>query len=112
MQSKKEFNEHIKITGVQPEGCNFRKGLFVPHKIKAIAVGVIPPFLDLQQIDGFLDIFFDEVQEIRKYLSEKEGIFTGISSGANILAAMKLSKEYNNNENIVTVAPDSGISYL
>lgn len=108
----KELNTEIKIIGVQPRGCDIKNGIFIPHKIEAIAVGIIPPFIDFNQIDHFIDVDIDEVQELRDYLTRKESIFIGISGGANILAAMKLSKQYKNTENIVTVAPDSGRSYI
>ncbi|EIM2851010.1 cysteine synthase family protein [Salmonella enterica] len=108
----KELNTEIKVIGVQPKGCDIKNGVFIPHKIEAIAVGIIPPFIDFNQIDHFIDVDIDEVQELRDYLTRKESIFIGISAGANILAAMKLSRQYKNTENIVTVAPDSGRSYI
>ncbi|GAA3592115.1 cysteine synthase A [Gibbsiella greigii] len=108
----KELNSEIKIVGVQPIGCDIKNGIFIPHKIEAIAVGITSPFIDFNNIDHFIDVNFEEVQELRDYLVRKEGLFIGISSGANILAAMKLSKQYKSKDNILTVAPDSGKSYM
>lgn len=108
----KEYNAKIKIVGVQPKGCDIKNGVFIPHKIEAIAVGIIPPFIDFNQIDHFINVDINEVQDIRNYLLRKEGLFIGISSGANVLAAMKLSKQYKDTDNIVTIAPDSGRSYM
>ncbi|WP_162165578.1 hypothetical protein [Campylobacter fetus] len=45
-------------------------------------------------------------------MAKKESLFVGISSGANIAVAIKISKSLNNSQNIVTIAPDSGRSYL
>lgn len=59
-----------------------------------------------------VSVDFEEVQEIRKYLSLTQGLFVGIASGANVLAAFKESKEWDSSKIIVTVAPDSGKSYL
>lgn len=59
-----------------------------------------------------IDITFEEAIETIKYLAKNDGIFVGISSGANIASAIKLSKTMDNSKNIVTVAPDSGKSYL
>lgn len=59
-----------------------------------------------------IDITFDEAVETIKYLAKNDGIFVGISSGANIASAIKLSKTMDNSKNIVTIAPDSGKSYL
>lgn len=108
----KQYIHDVKIIGVQPEGCDILNNVFVPHKIQAIAVGVISDFLDKSIIDSMIDISFEEVQEVRKYLSTNEGLFIGLSSGANIAAAFKLSKSLDNTKNIVTVAPDSGRSYI
>lgn len=108
----KESNSEIKIIGVQPKGCNILKGIFIPHKIQAIAVGVVPKFIDSTLINRMIDITYDEVEVIRGKLAKEQGIFIGISSGANILASLKLSLEVPKNVVIVTMAPDSGRSYL
>ena len=47
-----------------------------------------------------------------KNLAKKEGLLVGISSGANVFAAVEMSKELGKGKDIVTVAPDSGRSYL
>ncbi|GAB7194135.1 PLP-dependent cysteine synthase family protein [Dickeya oryzae] len=108
----KEHNSNIRVIGVQPAGCDLINGVFVPHKIEAIAVGVVSPFIEKERIDSMVDVDFDEVQDIRDYLCRKQGIFVGLSSGANIISALKLSKKYTADNNIVTVSPDSGRSYL
>ena len=53
-----------------------------------------------------------EVQKIRYFLSLTQGLLVGISSGANILAAFKESLKWGSSKTIVTIAPDSGKSYL
>lgn len=108
----KEHDENIKIFGVQPKGCDFFNEKFITHKIEAISVGVVSSFIDKAMIDEMLSVEFDEVEKFRDYLSKEEGLFVGISSGANILASLKLSKRYSNQFNIVTIAPDSGRSYM
>lgn len=108
----KENIVNVKIIGVQPKGCDIKNGVYIPHKIQATAVGKVGSFVDFSIIDEMIDIDFDEVQQIRKYLSEKQGLFVGISSGANILAAFKKACELDKEKIIVTIAPDSGRSYL
>jgi len=108
----KEYFPNVGIIGVQPEGCDILNGKFKPHKIQALAVGVISKFFDKNLINSMMDVTFEESQETLEYLSKTQGIFAGISSGANISAAIKLSREIGNNMNIITVAPDSGRSYL
>jgi len=108
----KEYNNSVKIATVQPEGCDILRGVFKPHPIEATAIGFIPDFVRLDLIEGVIDVDFEEVQEIRKYICKTAGIFVGLSSGANILAALKWSKDFKHKDNIITVAPDSGRSYL
>ncbi|SCX82909.1 cysteine synthase A [Pseudobutyrivibrio sp. AR14] len=108
----KERNGDIRIVGVQPKGCDIIHNKYVRHKIQAIAVGKVGTFFDESLIDDMADVTYEEVQEIRKYLSEKQGIFVGLSAGANILAAFNEAKKYDSSKVIVTMAPDGGISYL
>lgn len=108
----KETIPTVKIIGVQPEGCDLKNGVYVPHKIQATAVGRVGNFMDFDLLDGIVSVNFEEVQEQREYLAKSQGLFVGISSGANILAAQKLAKEVGRKSVIVTVAPDSGRSYI
>lgn len=108
----KGMNANTKIIGVQPDGCDFINNTFIPHKIEAIAVGFVPPIVDLEMIDKMVNVDFYEVMELREWLSKKMGLFVGISSGANILAALKEATNYPKGKFIITIAPDSGRSYI
>lgn len=108
----KEHSNSIKLFGVQPKGCDYFNNITVPHKIQAISVGVKSNFIEDDFIEGMLDVSYDEVNELRCILAKEQGIFVGLSSGANILASLNLSKQYDNTVNIVTIAPDSGKSYI
>lgn len=108
----KEVNHATKIIGVQPTGCDVLNGKFIPHKIQAIAVGVKSGFLDTTIIDNMQSISYNDVQKVRNYLAKTQGIFVGLSSGANIGIAYRLASRMKKNKNIVTVAPDSGRSYI
>lgn len=108
----KECIPNVKVIGVQPKECDLLNNIYKPHKIQAIAVGRVGDFVDFNLIDFMIFVDFDEVQEIRAYLAKKQGLFLGISSGANVVAALRLSNQVDNDKTIVTVAPDSGRSYL
>lgn len=108
----KEYNPEIKIIGVEPKGCNILNNIYIPHKIQATAVGKVGNFFDKSMINEIVSVDFEEVQKIRNYLSFNQGIFVGISSGANVLAAFNESKKWDSSKTIVTIAPDSGRSYL
>lgn len=108
----KEYDSKISIYGVQPEGCDYMNNLTVPHQIEAISVGVESKFFDKRSLSGMINVKYEDVLELVHLLAKTQGIFVGLSSGANILAALQLSLKYDNSVNIVTVAPDSGKSYM
>lgn len=108
----KNLNPNIKTIGVQPKGCDILNGVFVPHKIQATAVGILSSFFNKNLIDTMVDITYEEAIEVKDYLAKKQGLFVGISSAANIAAAFNVAKDYDNKTNIITIAPDSGRSYL
>lgn len=108
----KEFDPNITIYGVQPDGCDYINNQTVPHKIEAISVGVESIFFKKSILNGMISVKYSEVIELIGWLAKNQGIFVGLSSGANILAAMKVALKYPKGYNIVTVAPDSGKSYL
>ena len=79
------------------------------HQIEGISDGIIPKILDFNLIDEILKIKSKDAIFMAKKLAENKGLLVGISSGANVLAALKLSKKY---KNVVTVLPDRAERYL
>ncbi len=84
-----------------------------PHKIQGIGAGFIPGNLDLNQVDRVEQITNDEAISMARRLMEEEGILAGISSGAAVAAAVKLSEEADfTDKTIVVILPSSGERYL
>lgn len=108
----KEKKPSVRSIGVEPEGSPVitegRKGA---HKIQGIGAGFKPKVLDLSLVDEVVTISDEESYEFARILAKKEGLFCGISSGANVAVAVKVAK-VNKDKVIVTVLPDDGERYL
>jgi cysteine synthase A len=119
-QVLKSRKPSVKIIAVEPvdspvitqklAGQELKPG---PHKIQGIGAGFIPDVLDLSVIDEVLRATNDQAMENGRALAEKEGIFAGISTGANLWAARQIAKRpENKGKVIVTVACSTGERYL
>lgn len=108
----KEKKPSVLSFGVEPMTSSFvstgKKG---PHKIQGIGAGFKPDVLDLSLVDKVLTCSDEDAYEMTRELSRKEGLFVGISSGANVYTAIRLAEQYPNKV-IVTVLPDNGERYL
>lgn len=109
---KKEYNENIKVIAVEPATSAVISGKEKgPHKIQGIGAGFIPKVLDTELLDGVITIEDEEAFETARFVAKNHGLFVGISSGANIAAALKLAETVSN-KNIVTISPSNGERYL
>lgn len=107
----KSQNKDIKIWGLEPEESPLlTKGEAGPHKIQGLGANFIPKVLDKKILDKTITVPSEEAIEMAKRLSKEEGLSVGISSGANVLGALKMQKEIGGN--IVTVAPDTAERYM
>ena len=84
-----------------------------PHKIQGIGAGFIPKNLNTSIIDEVITVTNDDAFAMARRLSKEEGILCGISSGANVWAAIEYAKRAENKGKlIVTIAPSTGERYL
>ena len=108
----KEQNPNIKVVAVEPEGSPvISKNKKGSHKIQGIGAGFIPKNYNENVVDEVMTITDEESYKGVRIMAQKEGILVGISSGANVYAALKLCEMYPNKK-IVTVAPDGIDKYM
>ena len=84
-----------------------------PHKIQGIGAGFIPANLDIDIVDRVAQVNSDDAIEYSRRLAKEEGIYSGISSGAAICAAVRLAQQDEfAGKTIVAILPDAGERYL
>ena len=109
----KAFNKDIKIVAVEPARSPVLSGGEPgPHKIQGIGAGFTPDIYDSSVVDEIIKITDEEAFDIARRMAKEEGILVGISTGANIAAAIKVAKKLGKGKKVVTVAPDGGEKYI
>ncbi|MBO4596494.1 MAG: cysteine synthase A [Bacteroidaceae bacterium] len=113
-QVLKAYNSSIKVVGVEPYTSSVLSGEKPgPHKIQGIGAGFQPKVLDTSVYDEISRIKDDEAFAVGRLLATKDGVLTGISSGAAVAAAIKLARRpENEGKNIVVLLADTGERYL
>ena len=104
---------NVRIVAVEPAECAVlsggKKG---PHRIEGIGDGFVPKILRLDLIDEVIAVPDEEAIKMSRRLAKEEGIFAGISSGANVSAALRVAGSLGEEKAVVTVLPDSGQRYF
>lgn len=109
----KSKNPEVKVIAVEPKASPvLSEGKAGPHKIQGIGAGFVPTVLNTTVYDEVIAVDNEDAFETSRQLTAKEGILTGISSGASLWAAIQVAKRpENKGKTIVALLPDSGDRY-
>ncbi len=112
-QILKQNNPAVLIVAVEPEDSAVLSGGDPgPHKIQGIGAGFIPDILDTSIYQEIITVGNEEAMQAARQLAREEGIFVGISAGANVLASRRIAERLGPGKNVVTVLCDTGERYL
>jgi cysteine synthase len=82
------------------------------HRIEGMGIGFVPPLWHPEDADEILGVSTDEAAEMARRLAREEGLFAGTSSGANVVAAIRVAERLGPEAVVVTLLVDSGVKYL
>ena len=109
----KEVNPDALVVAVEPKKSPLlSEGKAGSHKIQGIGANFIPAILDRNLLDEVIAVEDEDAMKTSRQIGAIEGIFCGISSGANVYAALQIAKRLGKGKKVVTVLPDTGERYL
>jgi cysteine synthase A len=82
------------------------------HKIEGIGIGYIPPLWNPKLVNEIITVTTEEAKAMSRRLAKEEALFAGTSSGANVVASLKVAERLGHNATVVTIMVDSGLRYL
>jgi len=103
----KELKPSLQAISMQPDGP-----LHGLEGMKHMATAIVPGIYDTALADAQVEVATEDAQETTRELARKEGLFVGVSSGANVFAALRLARTLPRGSVVVTILCDSGSRYL
>jgi cysteine synthase len=109
----KRLKPSIEIVAVEPaESAVLSGGQAGPHKIEGVGIGYAPPLWDPSLVDEIRPVASDEARAMSRRLAREEALFAGTSSGANVVAALRVAERLGPDAKVVTLMADTGLKYL
>lgn len=102
----------VRIVAVEPaESAVLSGGPSGSHRIEGIGIGFVPPHWRPDRVNRIERVATEEAREMARRLAREEGIFAGVSSGANVVAALRVARELGPEATVATLIVDSGAQY-
>lgn len=109
----RSHKSNLRVVAVEPaESAVLSNGPAGAHGIEGIGIGFTPPLWDSSVVDEMLAVSTDAAQEMTRRLAREEALFAGTSSGANVVAALRVAETLGPDATVATLLIDSGLKYL
>ncbi len=109
----KRHHPKMHCVAVEPaESAVLSGGQPGPHKIEGVGIGYTPPLWEPNLVDEIVAVKTDDAKAMARRLALEEGLFAGTSSGANVIAAIRIGQRLGPKARIVTLMVDSGLKYM
>jgi cysteine synthase A len=82
------------------------------HKIEGIGIGFLPPLWKPNEVDEILRVSTEDAKAMARRLAREEAVFAGTSTGANVVAALRIAQRLGPGRTVATIIVDSGLRYL
>jgi cysteine synthase A len=106
-------NADVHITAVEPAESAVLSGKpSGSHKIEGIGIGFVPPLWRRNEVNEIIPVPTEEAKAMARRLAREEAIFAGTSTGANVVAALRVAKRLGPGATVGTIIVDSGLRYL
>lgn len=108
-----KHDPRIHVVAVEPaESAVLSGGPSGSHGIDGIGIGFRPPLWEPDQVNELMAVPTAEAKAMARRLASEEGIFVGTSSGANVVAALRVARRLGPDAAVATIMVDSGLRYL
>jgi cysteine synthase A len=112
-EALRKHNPRLRVVAVEPaESPVLSGGKPGAHKIDGIGIGFIPPLWHDRIADGIDRVSTEEATAMAFRLAREEGIFVGTSTGANVVAALRLAAQLGPDATVAAIMVDTGMKYL
>ena len=103
----------LHVAAVEPaESAVLSGGPSGSHRIEGIGIGFIPPLWEPREVNEIITVSTDDAKAMARRLAAEDGVFSGTSTGANVVAALRVAERLGAGASVATIAVDSGLRYL
>jgi cysteine synthase A len=112
-EALRAHNKDVHVVAVEPSESAVLSGRPTgSHRIEGISIGYVPPLWNPKLVSEIITVSTEEAKAMARRLAREEALFVGTSSGANVVASLKVAERLGPKATVVTLMIDSGLRYL